>query len=56
MDFEADGNFSYIIRAEVTNTENIPNGMVCKKIPAAKYAVLPLMFFLHFRLFPILQQ
>jgi len=39
MDFQTDGSFSYIIGTEVTNTGNIPDGMVCKTIPAAKYAV-----------------
>lgn len=39
MDFETDGIFSYIIGTEVTNIENTPDGMVCKTIPAARYAV-----------------
>ena len=39
MDFNQDKSFSYIIGAEVTNTENVPEGMVSKLIPAAQYAV-----------------
>jgi len=39
MDFETDGRFSYVAGTEVTNTDNIPAGMVCKTIPAAMYAV-----------------
>lgn len=39
MDFHQDENFSYIIGAEVTNTEEIPAGMVAKVIPAAQYAI-----------------
>lgn len=39
LDFKNDGAFSYIIGAEVTNTENIPQGMVSKTIPSARYAV-----------------
>ncbi len=39
MDFGSDGSFSYIIGAEVTSTENTPDDMVCRTIPAAKYAV-----------------
>ena len=39
MDFRADGAFSYIIGSEVTSTDNVPNDMVSKKIPDAKYAV-----------------
>jgi AraC family transcriptional regulator len=39
MDFRADGDFSYIIGSEVTNTDNVPDDMVSKKIPDAKYAV-----------------
>ena len=39
MDFEPSGRFSYIIGSEVTSTENIPDDMVSRTIPAAKYAV-----------------
>ena len=39
MDFESNGRFSYIIGAEVISTENTPEDMVCRKIPAGKYAV-----------------
>jgi len=39
MDFESNGSFSYIIGAEVTSTKNTPDDMVCRTIPAAKYAV-----------------
>jgi len=39
MDFEPDGSFSYIIGSEVMSTKNIPDGMVTRTIPAAKYAV-----------------
>ncbi len=39
MDFASDGSFSYIIGAEVTSTENTPDDMACKTIPAAEYAV-----------------
>jgi len=39
MDFQTDGSFSYIIGTEVTKAENIPGDMVCKTIPAARYAV-----------------
>ena len=39
MDFEPSGRFSYIIGSEVTSTENTPEDMVCKTIPASKYAV-----------------
>lgn len=39
MDFEPSGRFSYIIGSEVTSTENTPEDMVCRTIPAAKYAV-----------------
>ena len=39
MDFRPDGSFSYIIGAEVISTENTPSDMVCRTIPAAKYAV-----------------
>ena len=39
MDFEPSGRFSYIIGSEVTSTENTPNNMVCRTIPASKYAV-----------------
>jgi AraC family transcriptional regulator len=39
MDFEPDGGFSYLIASEVTHTEDIPEGMVCKTIPPATYAV-----------------
>ena len=39
LDFRADGAFTYIIGSEVTNTDNVPDDMVSKKIPDAKYAV-----------------
>ncbi len=39
MDFKTDGGFTYIIGTEIRNTGYIPNGMVCKTIPAARYAV-----------------
>lgn len=39
MDFEPDGGFTYLIASEVTHTEDIPEGMVCREIPPAKYAV-----------------
>jgi AraC family transcriptional regulator len=39
MDFEPNGRFSYIIGAEVSNTENTPDDMVSRTIPAATYAV-----------------
>ena len=38
-DFESGGGFSYIIGAEVTTTENTPDDMVSRMIPAARYAV-----------------
>ena len=39
MDFRADGDFSYIIGSEVTNTDRVPDDMVTKMIPNAEYAV-----------------
>ena len=39
MDFEHGGRFSYIIGAEVTSTENTPEDMVWRMIPASKYAI-----------------
>ena len=39
MDFEHSSRFSYIIGSEVTSTENTPEDMVCRTIPAAQYAV-----------------
>ena len=39
LDFESDGSFSYIIGAEVNSTDNTPDDMVCRTIPAAQYAV-----------------
>jgi AraC family transcriptional regulator len=39
LDFRADGDFSYIIESEVTNTDRVPNDMVTKMIPPAEYAV-----------------
>ncbi len=39
IDFQTDGVFSYITGTEVTSTEYIPDGMVCKTIPAARYVV-----------------
>ena len=39
LDFQKNGSFSYIIGAEVTHTENTPDDMVSKTIPAARYAV-----------------
>ena len=39
MDFEPGGRFLYIIGSEVTSTENTPENMVCRKIPAGKYAI-----------------
>ena len=39
MDFEADGAFSYIIGSEVTDTDHVPDDMVCKQITDAQYAV-----------------
>lgn len=39
MDFSADGSFSYVIGSEVTDTDHVPDDMVCKKIPEAEYAV-----------------
>jgi AraC family transcriptional regulator len=41
MDFAPDGWFSYLIAAEVTSTDNAPEGMVYRTIPAATYAVFP---------------
>ena len=35
MDFEADGAFSYIIGSEVTDTDHVPDDMVCKQITDA---------------------
>jgi AraC family transcriptional regulator len=34
-----DHGFTYIIGAEVTDTKDLPPGMVCKTIPSARYAV-----------------
>jgi AraC family transcriptional regulator len=39
MDFRADGDFSYIVGSEVTNTDRVPDEMVTKLIPNAEYAV-----------------
>lgn len=39
MDFDADGSFSYIIGAEVSGSDNLPDDMVAKTIPAGRYAV-----------------
>ncbi|MBU1024063.1 GyrI-like domain-containing protein [bacterium] len=40
MDFkEEDGSFSYVIACEVDSTNNIPEGMIARTIPGAKYAV-----------------
>jgi len=39
MDMKDDGSFLYVIGTEVTTTENVPDGMVVKFIPAATYAV-----------------
>lgn len=39
MDFEPDGGFSTLIASEVTHTEDVPEGMVCRTIPPATYAV-----------------
>ena len=39
MDYETGGRFSYIIGSEVTSTASIPNDMVCRTVPGAKYAV-----------------
>ena len=39
MDFDSEGRFAYIIGAEVTSTDNTPDDMVCRTIPAATYAV-----------------
>ena len=39
MDFRTDGDFSYIIGSEVTNTDRVPDDMVTKMIPNAEYAV-----------------
>ena len=39
MDFEPSSRFSYIIGSEVTSTENTPEDMVCRTIPAGKFAV-----------------
>lgn len=40
-DYESDenGEYSFILGAEVRNFDNIPQGMVAKTIPASKYAV-----------------
>ena len=38
-DFEPDGGFSYIVAAEVSDTVDIPAGMIARTIPAATYAV-----------------
>ena len=39
MDFDSDGNFSYVICKEVDNLCTIPDGMVGKVIPKSKYAI-----------------
>ena len=39
MDFEEGGKFSYLIASEVTDTTDVPAGMVAKEIPKAEYAV-----------------
>ncbi|MGD9310629.1 MAG: GyrI-like domain-containing protein [Desulfosarcina sp.] len=39
MDFEPNGEFSYLIAAEVASAERTPDGMVSRTIPTAKYAV-----------------
>ena len=39
MDFDAMGNFSYIIASEVNSTDPILEGMVSRIIPKATYAV-----------------
>ncbi|MFO8036632.1 MAG: GyrI-like domain-containing protein [Anaerolineales bacterium] len=39
MDFEPNGGFTYLIASEVTHTEDIPEGMICREIPPATYAV-----------------
>ena len=39
MDFQPNGSFLYVIGVEVTDTQTIPEKMVCKTVPAAEYAV-----------------
>lgn len=36
---DKDGEYTYLLGARVTKSENLPAGMVTKKVPAARYAV-----------------
>ena len=38
-DFANDGSFTYSIGAEVARIDEVPDGMVARTVPAAKYAV-----------------
>ncbi|MCX7920427.1 MAG: GyrI-like domain-containing protein [Clostridia bacterium] len=38
-DFDGANNFTYIICSEVSSFDNVAEGMICRTIPAAKYAV-----------------
>ena len=38
-DFKEDGNFKYLIAFEATSLKDIPEGLVGRTIPAAKYAI-----------------
>lgn len=39
MDMEKDGSFSYLIAARVAGVDDVPEGMVAKTVPAARYAM-----------------
>ena len=39
MDFDKDGSFTYIIGAEVTHIDIVPQGMVYRTIPSSTYAM-----------------
>ena len=41
-DYQSDrnGDYTYVIGAKVSNTSAVPAGMVAKKVPAQKYAVI----------------
>jgi predicted transcriptional regulator YdeE len=36
---DKDGEYTYLLGARVTKAENLPTGMVAKKVPAGRYAV-----------------
>ena len=36
---DKDGAYTYVLGARVTKVENVPEGMVAKKVPAGRYAV-----------------